>query len=83
MLTTYRKEAVLRMADVRIPKYPMRRMPFSDKYVEEGIQLPQEEIDADVELQTAVEVWMRTVDELYSRHVGNSAACPPDLRGAH
>ena len=83
MLTIYRKEAALRMADVRIPKYPMRRLPFSDKYVEEGIPLPQEEIDADVELQTAVEVWMRTVDELYSRHVGNSAAFPPEPRGAH
>ena len=62
----------------------MRRLPYSDKALEEGIPLPPEEIDADVELQLAVEIWTKTVDELYSRHSGNSASWPPEQpRGAH
>lgn len=83
MLTTYRQEAALRRANVQIPKYPMRRLPFNDKYVEEGIPLPQEEIDADVELQQAVECWMKTVDDLYFKHVARPAGYPPEAGTAH
>jgi hypothetical protein len=60
------KETVLRKAGVAIPRYPERRWPLQERYRVPGAGVPQRELDADAQLEAAVTVWTRNVEDLYT-----------------
>lgn len=65
MPSTSRQVNILLKAGVQVPPFPARRLPVQERYLREGVRIPQEELDADTAQQQAVDKWRATVESMY------------------
>lgn len=65
MATTSRQVNTLLKSGVQVPPFPARRLPVQERYLREGVRIPQEELDADAAQRQAVEKWRATVESMY------------------
>jgi hypothetical protein len=65
MPTTSQQASILAKAGVQVPPFPARSLPVQERYLREGVRVPQEELDADREQRLAAADWRATVNDLY------------------
>ena len=65
MPSSSRQVNILLKAGVQVPPFPARRLPVQERYLREGVRVPQEELDADAEQLQAAEQWRSTVESMY------------------
>ena len=65
MPSTSRQVNILLKAGVQVPPFPARRLPVQERYLREGVRIPQEELDADTAQRRAVEQWRSSVQSMY------------------
>lgn len=69
MLSISQKESILRKAGYRLPPFPVRRLPVQERYLERGVRVPQEEIEADRAHVAAVRASREAIERLYAMHI--------------
>lgn len=74
MISTSRKVTLLLKAGVTVPPFPTRRLPVQERYLREGVRVPQEELDADAEQRLAVVAWSDAVSRLFATHLAKRVA---------
>lgn len=66
MLSISQKENILVKAGIEVPQFPARRLPFQERYLREGVRVPQEELDADREQRLAAQEWANKIEQIFS-----------------
>lgn len=74
MPSSSRQVNILLKAGVQVPPFPARRLPVQERYLREGVRVPQEELDADAEQLKAAEQWRSTVERMYQALVAARVA---------
>lgn len=81
MLSTSQKAHLLSKAGVPVLPFPARRLPIQERFLQKGVYVPPEELQADEEQRVAVARWAAEVDNLYATYCLERAA--RSLREAH
>lgn len=65
MPSTSQQASILVKAGAQVPPFPTRSLPVQERYLREGVRVPQEELDADAAQRLAAERWRATVESMY------------------
>lgn len=65
MPSTSQQVNILVKAGAQVPPFPARSLPVQERYLREGVRVPQEELDADAAQRQAAEKWRATVESMY------------------
>lgn len=74
MPSTSRQVNILIKAGAQVPPFPARHLPVQERYLREGVRVPQEELEADAAQRRAVELWRSTVESMYEALVATRVA---------
>lgn len=65
MPSTSQQVSILVKAGAQLPPFPARSLPVQERYLREGVSVPQEELDADASQRRAAAKWRATVESMY------------------
>ena len=74
MPSTSQQVNILVKAGAQVPPFPARSLPVQERYLREGVRVPQDELDADAAQRRAAEMWRATVESMYEALMAARAA---------
>lgn len=74
MPSTSQQVNILVKAGAQVPPFPARSLPVQERYLREGVRLPQEELEADASQRLAAKQWRSTVASMYDALVAARGA---------